>query len=273
MQFAATAGTRGRRSASPSERRSCERGGGFLMELSLSDWCDQYIFASGDYEDATAALVGRLIGAGQTFIDVGANIGFFSLQAAQIVGTAGTVMAFEPVSELRSRLDRNSALNRFTNIRLCDVGLSDRSEEVTLFTGPPGNSGLASLRWQPDESRARLVKTDRFDDIWNIDKPIQLIKIDVEGAEAKVLRGMTRCIDRWSPDLIVEVTDNFLRQCGDSAEALCGALVERGYAMYVIASDGLERVARWNAELPEQFNALFTKRATPPAAWLARGLA
>jgi hypothetical protein len=111
------------------------------------------------------------------------------------------------------------------------------------------------------------VTQARFDDLWKVDEPIALIKIDVEGAEMAALHGMSGCLARDEPDVILEVTDQYLRALGSSAESLVRFLADLGYSMYQIGANSLARIDR-PADLtrcPPQFNALFTKKQA--SAW------
>jgi hypothetical protein len=87
---------------------------------------------------------------------------------------------------------------------------------------------------------------------------VRLVKVDVEGAELQVLRGMAGLLRLQHPDLLVEVTDRFLRQLGDSAAALLEFLAQLGYVCYLISDDRVTRVEELGTALPQQWNAFFT---------------
>ena len=221
------------------------------------------LYATGEYESETSRLVQRLLGPGQTMIDVGANIGYFSIVGARAVGAQGQVVAFEPVTAVRERLLANLRINGLTNVTVRDVALSASSGTAVFFTGPQDDTGLASLRPLAASTQVTVVQA-RFDDLWDPSRPVALIKIDVEGAELAALEGMAGCLDRDSPDLIVEVTDEYLRALGASAASLVTFLADKGYAMYRIDHNALVPVdAAHLNQCPSQFNALFTKRPNP----------
>jgi FkbM family methyltransferase len=159
-------------------------------------------------------------------------------------------------------LERNIGLNRFDNIAVAPVALSDESGEAIFHLGPLQNSGISSLRIHRESAGTTTIKTITFDEVWNQDKPVHLFKIDVEGAEAKVLRGMSRCLNRWAPNIVLEVTDDALHKFGDSAANLCNCLIDRGYSMYWIEWNGLRPLAGWTDDLPSQFNAFFTTQSS-----------
>ena len=107
----------------------------------------------------------------------------------------------------------------------------------------------------PSDTWAKSLEIDRFDLLW----------IDLQGAELLALRGMEKCLRRDRPDLVVEVTDEFLRGVGHSSEALCDFLFDFGYRIYEIAHDGLRPIENAQAAMPPQFNALATTRPLLPA--------
>jgi FkbM family methyltransferase len=234
---------------------------GFLMEVDGSSQTGRMLYATGEYEGATTRVMKRLLKRGQTMVDVGANIGYFTLVASRAVGPDGRVVAFEPAAVVREQLHRNLGLNAVANAVVRDEALSAAPGTVEFFSGPEDDTGLASLRVLPKSTRTTVIQA-RFDDVWEPEAPVALIKMDIEGAEMAALEGMARCLSRFSPDLIVEVTDGYLRALGASAAALVGFLIERGYSMYRIDHDRLVPVTSAAAleGSPPQFNALFTKR-------------
>ena len=236
---------------------------GVPIALKLSDWVDQQIYATGEYEADVARVIEKLLTAGDCVFDIGANIGYFSLLAAKQVGATGVVESFEPVPAIRERLKHNLRLNPQLPIVLHDEAISDMNGISHFYVGPSTNSGTSSLRSISEASDKIEVRTIRFDALSLNTDSVQLIKIDVEGAEMKVIDGMKDAFQRWGdrlPDLIVEVSDSFLRATGSSGEMLCAKLMKMGYKMYVIEWNGIREVVIWSTELPHQFNALFTVR-------------
>lgn len=162
----------------------------------------------------TAAIAAALRSGG-VFLDIGANIGYFATLAARVVGSSGLVVAFEPNPEARRALVEAVALNGAAAIvEVVPLALADRDEEVTLFT-TPGHSSYSTL--DPAASPMREVATFRGAeqvrtttlDGWLAGRPdltgrIHCIKIDVEGVEARVLRGMARLLATAKPAIVCE---------------------------------------------------------------------
>ena len=178
------------------------------------------------YEPFVTEKLGLLLTPGSLFIDVGAHVGYFSLLAAQLVGASGRVIAFEPNPANRTLLTRNINLNCLTNVDIYPFALSDYRGAAVLYLNPfnDGGGGLSpfeefpdgSLRWTRDDV-ARLFHDQVLDvevEVWPLDELAKLlpregrvsaIKIDVEGAELSVLKGMRKIICRDLPSLIVEI--------------------------------------------------------------------
>jgi FkbM family methyltransferase len=237
---------------------------GFRLRVNLGDWLGRHVFVTGDYEPPTARLIAALLRPGDFFVDVGANIGYFTLLAARCVGPAGRVIAFEPSPRTREELAGNIALNAASNVLIGAEALSDCEGEATFYEGPEDHCGISSLRSIRDATRLVRVRTARLDDLLTPGRRVGLVKIDVEGAEARVVEGMIGRLESDRPDLIIEVTDGYLRELGDSAQGLCRRLLALGYRMYRIGDDGLIPMELAEASCCGQYNALFTSRGQHP---------
>jgi len=231
---------------------------GFKMNVNLADWIGQHIYMTGTFEPSTAQLISSLLRDGDTMIDVGANIGYFTLLASRKVGPSGRVFAFEPVLSTCAALKKNLSLNRAANVVVQEIALSNFNGTITIYEGPARNKGLSSIRPIANASGQRPVPAAAFDSIDVCRGPIHLIKIDVEGAEQLVVEGMMECLSRYRPHLIIELTDGFLQQFGHSATSLSLKLRDLGYRMYEITNDGPISMPSEPTTWPRQFNALFS---------------
>jgi FkbM family methyltransferase len=169
--------------------------------------------ASGAFDVGSSELpvqewIVRQLAAGQTFYDVGANIGFFSLVAARQVGESGNVIAFEPVPENADAIRRNADLNAFDWIIVVDVAVSSSTGEAELVLAEhPGGAALRSAAMPPDATRCITVKTATLDSLVRRKDfpPPDVVKIDVEGAELRVLQGMAGVVQDHRPKIVCEV--------------------------------------------------------------------
>lgn len=164
----------------------------------------------GTYEAPVQQALVENAGAGDVVYDIGANIGYFTLLAARRVGSAGAVYAFEPVPENAAAIRRSAGLNGFATVEVIDKAVGDRSGSAELHLARHiGGAMLASVGAPPDHSGSLRVDLISIDDLARTGRlrPPNLIKIDVEGAEIDVLRGLTETLMVHLPTLIVELDD------------------------------------------------------------------
>jgi len=244
---------------------------GFRYKADLGDWLGQYVYLTGVYEPPTAHVISTLLSPGDTFIDVGANSGFFTLLASRRVGPTGQVLSFEPLPSMRERITENLALNRMENVTLHGVALSNTVGEVTFYEGPLGHKGISSMRPIEEVSTTLQVPTMPLDDIAASVPSVKLIKIDVEGAEQLVVLGAANLIAQHHPDLIIEITDQYLKPFGHSARGLSDSLCSLGYRMYKITPKGLIETFPDRAADEDQYNALFSQSTLPQSLYALRG--
>ena len=180
---------------------------------------------------ATAALM-TWIAPDSTVIDVGANIGFFTIDFATRVGAAGRVVAFEPDHRNVETLRWNLARAKLANVVVVEAALAERSGQGTLYLNPshPADHRIFAGDAERPHEVVALIAFDDYVASAALPAPISLIKIDVQGAEMKALRGMTRTLDRFpSASLLVEYTPAALREAGDSPEVLLDFFRSRDY--------------------------------------------
>ncbi|MGA7180848.1 MAG: FkbM family methyltransferase [Thiobacillaceae bacterium] len=235
----------------------------FKFRADLGDWLGQYVYLTGVYEPPTARVIAELLEPGETFIDVGANSGFFTLLASRRVGPAGRILSFEPVPSMHKRLLENIALNDMKNVSVQTVALSNAEGTLPLFEGPEGHKGISSLRHIDNSAATIEVKTMPLDKFRDTISTVTLVKIDVEGAEQLVLEGMAKMLNKDHPYLVIEITDEYLHAFGHTAARLANFLIEFGYRMYRIGSEGLVLMNAEQAADDDQFNALFAYKPVP----------
>jgi FkbM family methyltransferase len=212
------------------------RRNGIRYELDLSDYMEWCLYF-GVVIEPRAALY-ALISKGDIVIDVGANIGEVTLNAAALVGTTGKVYSFEPSRSTFRKLGRNVDLNKCANVTLFNMGLSS-AEGSAAFMVPNGNRGGARIA-SPNEHPDQIVELTTLDQLWSsIKGPVSLIKVDIEGHEFHALKGAEWVLREYRPKLFVELDDANLRRSGSSAEQLLSFIETLGYRI-VNAYDGKE---------------------------------
>lgn len=189
----------------------------------------------GHYEPQETALVRSLLRPGGCFVDVGANWGYFSLLAAELVGPAGHVVAFEPHPSLFTALAGNVRRNALAQVTTLRVAAADRDGEMNLagFASSGKNSGLSRLTEEPDPSVPNFqVPTRLLEDV--LDEQgvgtVDLLKMDIEGGEALVLPTLARGLSTGRyRHLLIELHPAALARRGVGADALIEGLLAHGY--------------------------------------------
>ncbi|MBL8820278.1 MAG: FkbM family methyltransferase [Planctomyces sp.] len=178
----------------------------------LDDLVGRAAFYFGDLDPKISWICSQVIQQGDTVLDVGANIGIVSILMSKLVGPSGTVHSFEPQPSLQECLNYAMERNQRSNLKVHPFALGAESGELTLRV-PQGNAGKASFihdRMRSDAQSIQVqVKTlDEFLIDHRIDK-VRMIKIDVEGFEAEVIKGGLKFLEATSPDIILfELNDD-----------------------------------------------------------------
>lgn len=152
-----------------------------------------FLLNQGEYEPEMEQAIRARLKAGETFVDVGANEGYFSILAAQIVGNQGAVFSLEPQSRLEQVIQNNASANGLQSIvKVHRLGLSDQAGQRELFLTADINTGASSFtkHWKVGSKteRIRTITLDALIEELKIEK-IDLLKIDCEGAEVQVIAG------------------------------------------------------------------------------------
>jgi len=205
------------------------------------------IFFRGSYSGDQLGIVERLLDASSVFVDVGANHGEFSITAARVAKN-GKIIAFEPVVEYRERLLENIRINKFRNIQVVPVALGDQAGELPIYDQPGNftdgtrNEGLPTLFSSESRHHAReVVPVKRLDDVlFELDvSRVDLIKLDIEGAEWMALRGAVNTLARYRPVLILEIGRETCRAAGYEPKAFVEWLSSLGYRIEKIVANGV----------------------------------
>ncbi len=205
----------------------------FLMELDLSKAAERSTFFLGRWYDIPLQqLIQQALTDGDEVIDVGANVGMFSLMARHVVGSKGVVHAFEPNPEPRKSLDRNIALNAIDNIQVYPAGLGETAGKYSLYV-PDNNSEDGSLARLSQGRQEIPIDIQVGDEILEKTAP-RLIKIDVEGSEVAVLKGLARLIERYLPLIIAEYSPNYLHGLGHSFEDFRAIAQAHAYRLFKV---------------------------------------
>lgn len=229
----------------PPVRVSVDKGVSLLLDP--RDVVARSILATGFWERDTVIWIDQQLPEGGTFIDVGAHIGFHSLKAAQRVGPNGRVVSVEPNPATLRELRENVASSRVPQVAIEPVACSDRRARLELFASNRSNTGMASLSNRNAErdsagSVAYQVDALPLDEIVARQglSRVDVIKIDVEGAETLVLKGAAQTIARFHPVIVMEMLDDQLRAMNSSVVEVQMLLTQSGYVQRRKAEDNVE---------------------------------
>lgn len=192
----------------------------------------------GNFERREQEFLLAFLRPGDIFVDAGANVGLFTLIAAQCVGRRGFVYAFEPSNETYQRLLGNVRSNHLTNVSCSELALSNKAESLNMTASLDGYDAWNSLA-RPisgNEFTIQTINAIKWDDFakdHNLVGKVRMIKIDVEGWETRVLSGSSETLSRAdAPLLQIEFNDLAAQSAGSSCAALYHTLQELGYRMF-----------------------------------------
>lgn len=211
----------------------------------LSEHMGGQIFFRGCYSEGQLPLLAELLPQDCVFVDVGANHGEFSICAAS-VARDGNVYAYEPMKDNIRKLRKNIDRNGFKNIFVQEYGLSNiDSRDVPIYTREEEFSdgsfhgGLGTIYSISGRDKAiETINLHKLDDVFRKDSRIDVIKIDVEGAELTVLQGACKTIERTKPYIIFEANSETSQAAGYAIEDLLSWFRDRGYRLVRIGSRG-----------------------------------
>jgi FkbM family methyltransferase len=213
-----------------------------------------------------------LLSPGDVFYDVGANVGWYSLLAARTVGSTGKVVAFEPSVSNAALLQENITANRLTNVTTIAAAVTDQNGWATFLYGGSLEGRLSKDDCEAQAERRAGRKTPKRSSVVPIlaldswlaateQPPPNVLKIDVEGAEVGVLRGMAQTLRSAKPALIIELHN--------TRAEVADLLDECGYEHAPIESDAPTREGPWWAHVLAR--PLDASSAGQPDADTARG--
>jgi FkbM family methyltransferase len=169
---------------------------------------ERSIYFTGTYEKGTLYIIKNILNKGDTFIDVGANIGLMSVFASKVIGGSGKVIAFEPNPNTLALLKNNIELNKCTNITTSDYAIGNANETAKIYDRWDSNRGSATLIKPEKSTDSYDIKISTLSDVLSDSQKIDLIKLDIEGYELEALKGAENILKRdIPPALIVECSD------------------------------------------------------------------
>jgi FkbM family methyltransferase len=195
------------------------------------------LFITGRYEPNEFCVLDRVLKPGMTFVDVGANVGLYSVFASRKVSPQGTVLAVEASSRECAQLRRNVELNALANINVVKTAVTDRTGETDLMVAPAphgGHNTLGGFAYGTPVERKERVTAARLDDIIREQRVVRVdvIKMDIEGAEFAALHGAEQTLRRFQPLLLLEISDRSLQHQNANSAQLLDYVMSFGYGLY-----------------------------------------
>lgn len=229
--------------------------GNIKMTIDKYSYMGGSIYWSGYHHLNECLYLNSFLTPEMTFVDAGANQGEFTLFAAKRL-TNGKVYAFEPVNSNLESLTRNVALNAFNNVTIIPKGLYHEPKELPIYTSHDTvlnggrHEGLSTI--YPDDYRKDLEQTIElvpFDDtlLDKLDR-FDFLKIDIEGAELFALKGMRQSLQKFHPQILIELNADTAKNAGYAVGDLVQFLTELNYKSYRIFRGKLQEM-EWNDSL------------------------
>jgi len=218
---------------------ACRTRYGGRMFGNTEDLIQRHIYFFGNWEPNISAWIEATLRPGDGFVDVGANIGHYSLLASRLVGDTGSVVAIEAAPSIHAWLDRHIALNGCRNVRTVAVAAAGERGVVKLYAGNPGNIGKTSTIARtgtcmdvPALPLAEILQESEC-------ARARIIKIDVEGAELQVLHGLVPLLPRLRPDveIIMEIAATPAPESWPMRDEIFATMHAHGFSAFVFDND------------------------------------
>jgi FkbM family methyltransferase len=221
--------------------------GDLSMMLDLTEHMQNQIYWYGYYSLDLVPLFKRVLRPGNVVIDCGANVGELSLVARNVVGEHGQVYAFEPLPSVADRLQMNIDANHFANVELLRKGVGRNAGSAAIYEAgsksPDGlwNRGLGTLFSGGDRSSVaatiELTSIDLFAEERRLSR-LDLMKIDIEGGELPALEGARNALERFKPQLVIELNEQMCAVAGYTMSDVLEFLRSMHYSAHRVGRRG-----------------------------------
>lgn len=220
---------------------------GTVMRVDLRSTTDIDAYYRGEYDPELLSTILQLLEPGKSFLDVGANIGFYAVAVAahlRQAGGGGRVLAFEPVSSNFRRLDENLRANACErHASLFQVGLSSESGEAAITLREDfvqgSQTGNAAITTSPDFDRGfsvERIRLETLDGLWGTEsresERIGVVKVDIEGHEDHFLKGARKTLAAHRPTILLEVNKPYFRSRGVELDPAFNHHLPDGYRTF-----------------------------------------
>lgn len=218
------------------------RSGG-KIRVDPTDYLQLIIYYFGTFEPRVLSYLKRCVGNGGTIIDVGANIGIYTLEGSLAVGRTGRVISIEALPAHIAAFKENIKLNGINNVSLIESAVGNSTGFVTLIRPRGGNLGSFTVGSVEGEEAYR-VPLGRIDDLLKGQEinSIDLIKMDIEGSEYRALLGAAQTLTKYRPTLLIELNEPALLGCESSTREVKEVLRANGYRGWRIGRKAVQEI-------------------------------
>ena len=204
------------------------------VNCDIRESIQQILYFMGYYEAIETYFISQLVKKDQVVVDAGANLGYYSLVMANLVGSGGKVHSFEPVPGNYSNLQNNIALNNFQNIIAANnLGLWHQQEtlEFAIADETADNFGSYSAGTKSGTGNSIKCETTTLDSYFaeNSISQFDLLKMDIEGAELNALKGAMGVLEKFKPYIVLEVCEYTCKRFGYEPNDIWNLLKPLGY--------------------------------------------
>ena len=223
------------------------RSGG-KIQVDPTDYLQLIIYYFGTFEPHVLSYLKRCVGEGGTIIDVGANIGIYTLEGSLAVGRTGRVISIEAAPSHIAALKENIKLNGINNVSLIESAVGDSTGFVTLTRPRGGNLGSFTAG-SVEGDEVYSVPLGLIDDLLKGQEisSIDLIKMDIEGSEYRALLGAAQTLTKYKPTLLIELNELALLGCRSSTREVKDLLRENGYRGWRIGRGAAQAIPDFQA--------------------------
>ena len=205
------------------------------------------IIQNGKYEQNETFLFKQIIKEGWNILDIGANFGWYSLHFSKMVGNNGNVYAFEPIKETYDELKSNLSLNNIANVKTYKFALGNKEYE-TNFGIPFFDGGSAATSQNLSFSKKVKIPVFTLDKIFEREsiKKIDLIKADIEGGEFNFLLGAEKMLEKYKPNIFIEIIDMHCNRFGHKPFDVLSYLIKKNYQVFYIGNEYSDKKENYN---------------------------
>lgn len=221
-------------------RYRCVSAGGFRLYVDMRDAMIGSSIASGaPYEAHLAAVLRKALRPGDTFLDLGANIGYFTMLAASLVGPSGRVIAFEPRHDNVALLRLSARENGFGCVEVHPLAAAEREQAFKYYPHPDNSLSHVVEEARLGSGTSHAVRAVALDEALAGLPRLDVVKMDIDGNEPRALAGMRGLLTRHHPLLFFELAPSCLEQVSRAdPEALLEEIRRLGYELRTLGLDG-----------------------------------